>query len=373
MEPRDFREACLVLNSVSGVGPVLMRRLMDIFGDPQSILQADREALLQVSGVGEELAAAILRWREKFNLERELLLMQKHHVRFMLKADSEYPANLKELYDAPFGLYVRGTIALQSPSIAIVGTRRATIYGQSTARRFAQVLARAGCLIVSGMALGIDTEAHQGALEVQGRTAAVLGCGLDVVFPPANVALHRSLGQEGALLSEFSFGRPADRQTFPQRNRIVSGMADATLVVETDIKGGSLITARFAADQGRSVYAVPGRIDQETSRGCHRLIREGATLVTAPEEILEELRYRQLDLNFSLKAQQSETVAVKSLAELDPDERRIVQCFQGGAILHADSIAEQTALPQTSIFSVLMMLELKQILAKRADGSYELL
>lgn len=374
MNPRDKREAFLVLNSVSGIGPVLLSRLLSFFESPLDVLEAERNDLMRVNGVGEELASSILGWRRRFDLERELVKMQQYGVRYVLREDNDYPQRLNSLPDAPYGLYVKGYLNLNMPTVAIVGTRNATLYGKATARRFAAGLARSGCLVVSGMALGIDAEAHWGALEAEGATAAVLGCGIDIVFPPANTSLYQKLGECGSLISEFSFGRRADRQTFPQRNRIVSGMADAVLVVETDDRGGSMITVKFAADQGRSVYAVPGRIDQETSKGCHSLIREGATLVTSVDDILDELRYSQLDLNFSRKIEKDGVARnVASMQDLSPAEQRVVRCFQGGAILHADSIVGEAGITQTEVLSCLMMLELKRVLGKRADGSYELL
>ena len=206
--------------------------------------------------------------------------MAKAAATFITPRDVGYPRLLKEIHDPPIGLYRKGVYDFAQPCVAIVGSRRTTLYGQSVAKKLAADLARLGFCIVSGLARGIDTAAHEGALSVGGKTAAVLGCGIDIVYPPENLALYRRIEAEGAILSEFPFGRRADRQSFPMRNRVVAGIAEAVVVVETDVSGGSMITARFAGEQGRLIFAVPGRIDQNTSAGCHQLIRDGATLLT---------------------------------------------------------------------------------------------
>ena len=188
-------------------------------------------------------------------------------------------------------LHRKGGYLFEQPCIAVVGSRRTTLYGQSVAKKLGSDLARLGFCVVSGLARGIDTAAHEGALSVGGKTAAVLGCGIDIVYPPENLDLYRRIVETGAVLSEFPFGRKADKQTFPMRNRVVAGISEAVVVVESDVQGGAMITARFAGEQGRLIYAVPGRIDQPTSHGCHQLIRDGATLFTGIDDILNELNY----------------------------------------------------------------------------------
>jgi DNA processing protein len=223
--------------------------------------------------------------------------------------------------------------------------------------------------VVSGLARGIDTAAHEGALSVGGKTAAVLGCGIDIVYPPENLALYRRIEESGAILSEFPFGRRADRQSFPMRNRVVAGICEATVVVETDVSGGSMITAKFAGEQGRTVFAVPGRIDQATSQGCHQLIRDGATLLTSVDDILQELSY--LDGFQPGAIPPKETAAGREGPALSDDETRVLASFAGGAILTPDGIAELTGLSAAQLSSTLMMLELKRLVAKRSDGAFE--
>jgi DNA processing protein len=366
----DVRDALLVLNALPNIGPITLNRLLvDLGGDARSIFSASTAQLEKVKGVGPAISATVKNWRQFFDLEREKERMQQSGADFITPSDPEYPKLLKEIHDPPIGLYRKGDYNFDAPCIAIVGSRRTTLYGQSVARKFASELARLNFCIVSGLARGIDTAAHEGALEVGGKTAAVVGCGIDIVYPPENLELYRKIEEAGAVISEFPFGRRADRQSFPMRNRVVAGICDATVVVETDVNGGSMITARFAGEHGRLVFAVPGRIDQATSQGCHQLIRDGAILLTCVDELLEELSY----LN-GLRPQPLEKPAYtagENIGELTEDETAILECFDGGAILSIDEIATQTTIPAGQVASSLMMLELKCIVTKRADGRFE--
>jgi DNA processing protein len=238
------------------------------------------------------------------------------------------------------------------------------------AKKFGAELARLGFCVVSGLARGIDTAAHEGALSVGGRTAAVLGCGIDIIYPPENLELYRRIEAEGAVLSEFPFSRRADRQSFAMRNRIVAGMCEATIVVESDVDGGAMITARFAGEQGRLIFAVPGRIDQNTSAGCHQLIRDGATLMTSVDDLLNELNYLAGLRPAPIGEKPAEASAGRP-ANLTSDEARVLACFQGGSILAVDALAGQTGLSAAQLSAILMMLELKRLIAKRADGAFE--
>ena len=358
----------LVLNGLPKVGPVLLRRLMDRFeGDAEAVLTADREALLGVKGLGNACAEVISGWREHFDLGREIARMDSHQVRFVPQHNSDYPEMLKEIYDPPIGLYWKGNYVVDRPCVAIVGTRRATLYGRNVTKRFAAELSRLGFCIVSGMARGTDSAAHEGALEAGGKTVAVLGCGLDIVYPPENLELYQQISKDGAVLSEFPFGRRADRQTFPMRNRVVAGMCEAVIVVESDSAGGSMITARFAGEQGRQVMAVPGRIDQGSSAGCHQLIRDGATMVTCVDDILEELRYRRPEA-MELPLDLDKPSVGPSLSE---PEARLVRLFEGGESLSPDAICVQLGLGSAEVSAILMGLELKRCVVKRADGRFE--
>lgn len=275
----------------------------------------------------------------------------------------DYPKSLGELYDPPIGLYWKGEYLVDRPCIAIVGTRRATLYGRKVAQRFGAELARMGFCVVSGMARGTDTAAHEGALEAGGPTIAVFGCGMDIIYPPENLELSRAIAAKGALLTEFPFGRRADRQTFPMRNRVVAGLCEAVIVIESAEAGGSMITARFAGEQGRQVMAVPGRIDQASSAGCHQLIRDGATMVTSVDDVLEELRYR--------RPEQMEAELELAAPDLDEREAALMDLFAGGEVFMPDQISERLQWSYPEVAALLMGLEIKRLVGKRADGAYE--
>jgi DNA processing protein len=310
-------------------------------------------------------------WQQQFDLEKEETRMALSNTRFIVQEDAEFPPLLKEIYDAPIGLYWQGDYVVDRPCVAIVGTRRATLYGRAVAKRFASELARMGFCIVSGMARGTDTAAHEGALEAGGQTVAVCGCGLDIIYPPENLDLYKEIVAQGAVASEFCFGRRADRQTFPMRNRIVSGMSEAVIVIESDAAGGSMITARFAGEQGRQLLVVPGRIDQASSAGCHQLIRDGAMLVTSVDDVLEELRYArpsepELDLGDTAGA-------ADPLLGMSQTERQVFACFEAGERMSSDWLCEHLSLAPAEVSVALMGLELKRRIAKRGDGRFEAL
>jgi DNA processing protein len=291
-----------------------------------------------------------------------------------MRDDDDYPRLLREISDPPIGLYRLGAESFAAPNIAIVGSRRTTLYGLTVARKIAGELARLGFCVVSGLARGIDTAAHEGALDAGGRTIAVLGTGLDLVYPPENLGLFRRIAETGAVLTEFPFGRRADRQSFAMRNRIVAGMAEAIIVVESDVDGGAMITARFAGEQGRLLFAVPGRIDQKTSAGCHQLIRDGATLFTGVDDLLQELQYLE-GLRPAMRAQAEGATPAPTPASdgpvLSPAEERVLALLRDGSLLGVDFLAESTGLPAPEVSATLMLLELKRLVAKRADGTYE--
>ncbi|MFT5836553.1 MAG: DNA processing protein [Candidatus Azotimanducaceae bacterium] len=364
----NHRQALLVLNGLPLVGPVMLSRLMEAFDrDPIAVLSGDRQKLLRVKGVGDKAVSVLTHWSEHFDLAKEIERMKASGMRFIAQTDEAFPPMLQETFDPPIGLYWKGKYNVDRPCIAIVGTRRATLYGLSVAKRFASELARLGFCIVSGMARGIDTAAHEGALEVGGKTVAVMGCGLDIVYPPENLELYKKIAEQGAVASEFPLGRRADRQTFPMRNRVVAGMCEAVIVVESDVAGGSMITARFAGEQGRQIMAVPGRIDQPSSAGCHQLIRDGVTMVTSVDDVLEELRYArptqtETELPLETKAPPVE------LSEL---EREVLDCFKGGEHCAPDQISQQLNRLPAEVSATLMGLELKRLVTKRADGRFE--
>lgn len=360
----SHNDALIILNGLPAIGPVMLRHLMDEFADdPVALLSGDRDKLVGVKGVGTKAAGILIDWRKHFDLEKEKQKMAASGIRFIARWDSDYPNSLKELYDPPIGLYWKGEYRIERPCVAIVGTRRATLYGRKIAKRFGAELSRMGFCVVSGMARGTDTAAHEGALEAGGPTIAVFGCGMDIIYPPENLELSREITGKGAVLSEFPFGRRADRQTFPMRNRVVAGLCEAVIVVESAAAGGSMITARFAGEQGRQVMAVPGRIDQESSAGCHQLIRDGATMVTSVKDIMEELRYRS--------SEQMEAPLEPAAPELDDRETALINLFAGGEILSPDQISERLQWPYPEAAALLMGLEIKRLVNKRSDGAYE--
>ncbi|MGA3008338.1 MAG: DNA-processing protein DprA [Opitutaceae bacterium] len=366
------RQAFLILNALPNIGPITTNRLLAEFGgDPRAIFSKESRRLGSVKGVGPVICATLTRWPEHFDLAKEEERMAKAGVEFITTRDPGYPPLLKEIHDPPIGLYRKGGYGFDHPCIAIVGSRKTTLYGQSVAKNLGAELARLGFCVVSGLARGIDTAAHEGALSAGGKTAAVLGNGIDIIYPPENLDLFRKIAETGAVLSEFPFGRRADKQSFAMRNRIISGACGAVVVVESNVDGGSMITARFAGEQGRTVFAVPGRIDQPTSRGCHQLIRDGAVLVMGVEDILSELNYLE-GLRPSAPANHGESPAVGTTDPgLSSDEAAVLACFRGGEILAPDALAGMTGLAAAQLSASLMMLELKRRVAKRADGTFE--
>lgn len=365
------QDAYLVLNALPNIGPITLNRLLaELGGDARTVFLTSAQQLEKVKGVGPAISQTILKWKAYFNLEKEKERMATSGAVFLPSRDPAYPKLLREIYDPPIGLYRKGNYTFTEPCIAIVGSRRTTLYGQSVAKKLGADLARLGFCVVSGLARGIDTAAHEGALSVEGKTAAVVGCGIDIIYPPENLDLYRAIEEKGAIVSEFPFGRRADRQSFPMRNRVVAGMCEATVVVETDVNGGSMITARFAGEHGRLIFAVPGRIDQATSQGCHQLIRDGAILLTSVDDILQELSYLN-GLRPNPIPQNNVNEERPTIGELSSEEEAVLRCFDGGAIVSIDHLAAGTSLSIAQVSSTLMMLELKRLVVKRSDGCFE--
>jgi DNA processing protein len=286
------RQALLALNALPGLGPLALNALLAAFGgDARAALGADRARLGAILEGRSADVALVRDWRSHFDPEKEEARMKASGVSFAGRGDPGYPALLAKIHDPPLGLYLKGGSGLAQPCVAVVGSRRATPYGLGVAQRLGSEFARMGFCVVSGLARGIDTAAHEGALAAGGRTAAVLGTGIDIIFPPENLALYRRIGETGSVLTECPFGRAADRDSFERRSRIISGICEAVVVVESDLRGGAMATARFASEQGRHVFAVPGRIDLSTSSGPNQLIRDGAALLTRADDVLQEIQY----------------------------------------------------------------------------------
>jgi DNA processing protein len=367
--PLTARQAFIILNALPDIGPIALNRLLaDLGGDPRQVLLAGDLRLRQVPGIRPAAAAAVARWRESFDLAAEEARLTQSGADFIAAGDSAYPAPLRQIPDPPIGIYRLGPYRFDRPGIALVGTRRATPYGLAVARRLAAEFAQGGFCVISGLAQGIDTAAHEGALEASGRTVAVLGTGLDLTYPPGNRDLQRRIAASGAVLSELPFGRPATRQTFPMRNRIVSGLSDAVVVIESDAAGGAMITATLAGEQGKPLFAVPGRIDQPTSAGCHQLIRDGAALLTCAQDVLAELSYLDGLRPQPIPPKRGAAATGPALGE---DEARILACLGGGEALTIDGLAAQTGWTTARVAAALLLLELKRRAARRLDGAYE--
>ncbi|MDR0728087.1 MAG: DNA-processing protein DprA [Puniceicoccales bacterium] len=373
-------QACLLLNALPKIGPVSYRKLRAHFDhDPARILEASDEVLRKVPGLSQEAREVLLHPDRYFSLQEEWGKMQAQDISFLPFEDALYPPLLREIYDPPIGLYCRGSPEIPPRCIAIVGSRQATPYGLKIAHQLARDLAQRDYGIVSGLAQGIDAAAHEGALAAGGRTVAVLGTGVDVIYPRNHRALYQKIIRTpgSCVLSEFPLAYPAEKHHFPIRNRIISGLCQAIIVVETTCHGGSMITARLAAEQGRQVFAVPGRIDQPTSQGCLALIREGATLLSGVEDIFEELPF--------LEAKGPEGPGAEAVPPAKPPrpdvsallktelERALHELIRRHDRLSLDEILQQLEHQPQQIISSLQMLELRQVLTQSPSGHYECL
>ena len=336
------------LKAVAGVGNVTFRRLLERFDNPRTALSATPGELAAVRGVNPAIIDAIKSGPWRNFAEAECRSLEASGARLVTFTSTDYPKSLFEISDPPPFLYVKGELRPHEPAIAIVGSRRATSYGLLTTSRLSEALARHDIAVVSGMARGVDAAAHKGALAADGRTIGVLGCGIDKIYPPENRMLFSEMVARGCLISEFPLGTLPLAENFPRRNRIISGLSQGVLVVEAAEKSGSLITARFALEHGREVFAVPGNITFATSRGTNGLIKQGAKLVDCVEDILEELRVRP---DRALRP------ASRAFA-LSPREAAVYELLAHSP-LHIDEIIAQTELTAAEVSSMLLHLELK--------------
>lgn len=358
----------LTLGLASGIRGANADALLERFGEPRAILSAGA-AELRGSGLAQRTVDGILAPDQR-TLERcrEWLQNEIHHV--VTWADDAYPPLLRDVYDAPALLFVRGRVdALSLPQLAIVGSRNATPGGCETARRFAAHLARAGFCINSGLAIGIDAAAHTGALDADAPTIAVCATGPDEVYPRRHARLADSIAADGAIVTEFPPGSPPRRERFPQRNRLISGMSVGTLVVEAGLRSGALITARLASEQGREVFAVPGSIHNPTARGCHRLIRNGAKLVETSDDIIEELPAMLGGVHESVRQNIGDTAPVQA-SERDPEYQRLLE-LMGWDPVTADVLVNRGGLTPEEVSSMLLILELEGRVEPLAGGLYQ--
>jgi DNA processing protein len=362
-------EALVALNLISGVGPIRIRHLLDHFGgDPAAVLSASQGELDRVPGIGGQLSSCIAGWQSGVDLSGELRRIQETGVTVLGFTDAEYPALLKQIYDPPPVLYVKGRLTAEDgQGVAVVGSRLTTSYGMEVARKLGYQLAYTGVSVISGGARGADTAAHQGALSAQGRTIAVLGTGIDRVYPSENGDLFERIAERGALMTQFPFGRSADRGTFPARNRIVAGMSLGTVVIEASLSSGALITANLANDYGRQVFAVPGRIDSPRSKGCHDLIKKGAKLCEGIEDVLSEFEYRFPASNRpELASGQQEFPSIT----LTASEQAVWDAL-GRETLEVDPIIRGSGLPPSAVQVALFSLELKRLVRQLPGRRFE--
>ena len=287
----EEKKCLIALNMVAGLGPVTIKKLLDKFHTAKGILEASTQQLQYACNINKEIAKSILSISEDVRLQRELRLIKDYNAKVFTVEESEYPQNLKHIYDPPVAIYVKGEILPEDNlAVAIVGTRIPSAYGSNAARRLAAEFAREKITVISGLARGIDSAAHQGALEAGGRTIAVLGSGFLNIYPPENKELAKEISHAGAVISEFPMETKPLKGNFPCRNRIISGLSLAVIVVEAAARSGSLITANCALDQGREVFAVPNVAKAVTSQGTHCLIRQGAILIETSQDVIEELQ-----------------------------------------------------------------------------------
>ena len=346
----------LRLTLIPGIGGETQRKLLAAFGLPPAIFSAGHSALRGV--VGGKAASLLLAADNQALVEQACAWSAGEHQHIVTLADPDYPRALLEIPDPPTLLYVRGHVELLNrPSLAIVGSRNPTPQGLLNAERFAAALADAGLVITSGLALGIDAAAHRGALSTGGETVALIGTGIDRIYPARNRELALEIGDKGCIVSEFPIGTPVTSANFPRRNRLISGIARGVLVVEATIQSGSLITARLAGEQGREVLAIPGSIHTPQSRGCHQLIKQGAKLVESVQDVLEELR-----LSIPLKA-----VATRS-GESAPNELLSMMGFDPCGL---DELAARSGLTADSLSVMLLHLELDGRIASLPGGRYQ--
>ncbi len=355
----DSREALVALNMVEHVGPVRVRQLLEHFGEAPAILSASQGQLQQVRGIGGETAEAIAHWEKNVDLAGELKRIGEYGCHILTQADEDYPELLRQIYDPPLVLYVKGRLtARDKNAVAMVGSRMTTHYGLEVARKLAYQLAYVGVTVVSGGARGIDTAAHQGVLSANGRTVAVLGTGINQIFPAENADLFERIAGRGAVITQFPFNRKADKQSFPIRNRIVAGMTLGTVVVEANLTSGALITANMAVEYGRQVFAVPGRIDSPRSKGCHELIKKGAKLCEGAEDVLSEFEYLFPPTNRPAGAGETGTLPALTL----PRNEQMVYDALGNEESNIDEVIRHCGLPSSAVSVALLGLEMKRLI-----------
>jgi DNA processing protein len=359
--------AWLTLQSVPGIGNLLFRRLITHFGSAQSALTAEPDAYAGVPGITPRLVRAIHRQRTPSWVQEDLTLARRKGYAVVTQNDSEYPTLLLEIPDPPPILYVYGELSPEEAAVAVVGSRKASSYGLTAAHGLCKGLAAHGVTVVSGMARGIDSAAHKGALAGGGRTVAVLGSGLECIYPAENRTLFHQIAENGAVISEFPLHAQPDAHHFPKRNRVISGLSLGTVVVEAQKRSGSLITARLAAEQGREVYAVPGNIHAATSQGTHLLIQQGAKLVGNVEDIITEFAHRiHSEAMGPHGVPQSENSGAENA--LTTSGRTVFEAI-GAYAVHVDDLIRRLDMDAGELGAILVQLELRGMI-RREPGNH---
>jgi len=353
------------LKSVPGVGSLLFRRLVEQFGSPEDVFTTDVTVLQEVQGVTSRLAAAIRRYRIPDWIDRELEAVRQKGYTIVTQTDPTYPPLLRQIPDPPPFLYVYGSLPATGLNIAVVGSRNATDYGISTTRQICMDLVRQQVNIVSGMARGVDTAAHSGAIAAGGCTVSVLGTGLNRIYPSENKMLFHKIAENGAVVTEFSLDTGPDAHHFPARNRIISGLCHGTVVVEATGRSGSLITARLAAEQNREVFAVPGNIHSFKSVGTHTLIKEGAKLVMHAGDVLEEFQHIQTHEQGASKPPKP------SAPPLTDDEAMVIDKLEADSV-HIDDLARKLTFSSGRLSGLLLQLELKGLVSQSPGKRFAL-
>ncbi len=369
----------IALKAVPGVGCNLFKTLIDALETPQKVFNSSFRRLQSIPGIGEATARQILAFDQWDKAENEFKRLGTTKSYLVTYKDPLYPQNLLQIYDFPPFLYVKGSLQTDDIPVALVGSRLASPYGRFTTEKLSRELALNGITVVSGLARGIDSAAHRGAMSARGRTIAVLGCGIDVVYPPENYRLYESIPEHGAIISEYQFGTPPHRLNFPARNRIISGISYGVVVVEAGEKSGSLITARLALEQGREVFAVPGSIDASGSRGTHKLIREGARLVQSVRDIIDEISpqfptHFRPELPKTIKTDNGSTADSHQPSPVSPimvpAQSEIMKILSAGPI-HIDELAASTGMAVAALQPGLLTLELQGLILKLPGNNYK--
>jgi len=367
----------IALKQVEGVGNLAFKALLTAIGTPEKVFASPVSMIRAVPGIGERTAHQIRDFKDWGKIEKEIENAELAGVTVVTLQDPLYPPSLASIYDNPPYLYVKGSLSADDINVAFVGSRMATTYGLFTTERLCRELALRGITIVSGMARGIDSAAHRGALAGKGRTIAVLGCGLDIVYPPENDKLFSAIAENGALLSEFPLGTPPNSPNFPARNRIISGISLGVVVVEAGEKSGSLITARIALEQGREVFAVPGSIDASGSRGTNMLIKQGAKLIENIDDILEEIlpQAGRRPVSAGTKTSGNKAAGYQGKPEPDrqislPENENTVWQILSRKPAHIDQIITSTGRPAPEVLSSLLNLELRGVIEQKPGNMY---